>query len=128
MASAGVSGPRAAAIRARARAEMSGPASAAATSGAPPSRPGVPMAKRTAPAAIEAAWASALNDRSMTGSPLPRQATTSRTLSITLRMNPPGFQFGSAGCASPLTLVQRASSVSVPDDGAATSALQRRKP
>src|ERR1700747_991163 len=47
---------------------------------------------------------------------------------MTLRMKPPPFQFGSAGCASPLALVQRASSVIVPGDGAETSALHRRKP
>ena len=31
---------------------------------------------------------------------------------------PPGFQFGSVDCASPLALVQRACCVNVPDDGA----------
>src|SRR5271169_1551218 len=58
----------------------------------------------------------------------PRQATTSRTLSMTLRMKPPPFQFGSAGCASPLALVQRALSVNAPNGGPATCALHWRKP
>jgi hypothetical protein len=43
-------------------------------------------------------------------------------------VTPPGFQFGSVGCASPLALEQRACSVNVPDDGAATSTLHQRKP
>jgi hypothetical protein len=98
---------------------------AASAAEAPAWRQGGSRAKR--PTAAIAA--SALSDRFMNGKLLfPRQATTSPTLSITLRIKPPPFQFGSYGWASPLALVQRALSVNVPEDGAATSVLHWRKP
>ena len=55
------------------------------------------------------------------------QATVSCTRSITLRIKPPPFQFGSAGWTSPFVLVQRTCKVSAPDWGAAISVLHWRK-
>ena len=55
------------------------------------------------------------------------QVTVSVVVSIELRMKPPGFQIGVSSWASPLVLVQRIFSVSVPEAGAVTCACQRRK-
>ena len=55
------------------------------------------------------------------------QATVSCTRSITLRMKPPPFQFGSAGWTSPFVLVQRTCKDSVPDWGAVICVLHWRK-
>src|SRR3984957_9888737 len=97
---------------------------AAAAAGRAPPRPRGRMARRITPAAIAAPCVRASNDRFMDLRLFfLRQATASCTLSTTLRMKPPPYQFGSIGCASPLALVQRAFSVSAPDDGARTSAL-----
>ena len=47
---------------------------------------------------------------------------------MTLRMKPPGFQFGPSGCAAPLLLVQRTMSVLAALGGGATCASHWRKP
>src|SRR5579872_5383973 len=71
----------------------------------------------------------ALNDRPINDAPTcARQALTRRTLSVALRIKPPAFQFGSAGCVSPFALVQRACRVNVPDEGTPISAFHWRKP
>src|SRR6516162_480672 len=48
-------------------------------------------------------------------------------VSITLRIKPPPFQFGSAGWTSPFVLVQRTCKLNIPDCGAATWVLHWRK-
>src|SRR6516165_9098137 len=49
-------------------------------------------------------------------------------VSITLRIKPPPFQFGSAGWISPFVLVQRTCKLNIPDCGAMICALHWRKP
>src|ERR1700730_838463 len=62
--------------------------------------------------------------RNMAGLP---QAAINGVASMTLRMNPEGFQLAWAGCATPLLLVQRTISVSLPFAGNVNAASHCRK-
>src|SRR5208282_759027 len=58
---------------------------------------------------------------------VPPQATTTAVCSMTLRMNPPGFQLGVSGCVSPLVLAHRTISTCSPAAGGVKEICHLRK-